>query len=195
MPKKIYHRQMPDKPVHVVFEHDGEKFYGVDLQEITSRGRWEEVRIAMEHYTTFRMTRDEVKKFQDSLIEIVNNPVGETPAAMHMHLSNKVTFAIKEWQTRDKMFFGENFVAHLAALIFFKLEDDIETGLEEDELYRRMDLFKKKVGVKALSMEPLQSALKQSTSSPVFSQTLLNKIGREWAIIRAQSQFWMEKEK
>ena len=181
---------MPDEPLHLVLKADGEKFYGTSLQATTSRGRYMAVQAAKELYATYRMTYDEMKDMQAKLIDLAEQPVDDNFGKAYMHLASTVQLAMKEWRNRDQLFFGENFVAQLAALLFFKLDDDITQEPEHAELLRRMEIFKKKGLPELILIEPLRSDLMSFGLSKNFSRKHLSAVRRDWAITRSQSQFW-----
>ena len=80
----------------------------------------------------------------DRLEAAAQNPKSDNALKEYQNLSELLQLWVNEFRQRKTLFADENFIYHVATMLFFKLDDNLDEGLDGGEIIRRMDLFKKK---------------------------------------------------
>lgn len=153
-----------DHPYELAFQVDGEKFYKfADLDHLTTYARYEYVQKYFEMFQ-LRLTPESLK----DLFEAISKAADQGKIGLCSKLAN-------EGYERSQHLSSLNAAYHVAAQVFFKLDDDLRNGIEGAELDRRVHLFKKKEVAEVLYIEPMASLCNYQPLIEVYGEAYLTK--------------------
>lgn len=153
-----------DHPYELAFQVDGEKFYKfADLDHLTTYARYEYVQKYFEMFQ-LRLTPESLK----DLFEAISKAADQGKIGLCSKLAS-------EGYERSQHLSSLNAAYHVAAQVFFKLDDDLRNGIEGAELDRRVHLFKKKEVAEVLYIEPMASLCNYQPLIEAYGEAYLTK--------------------
>lgn len=175
-----------DHPYELAFQVDGEKFYKfADLDHLTTYARYEYVQKYFEMFQ-LKLTPESLKDLfgaqmeisaetKNEMIELLAD--GDATGALQLAANRFELFGklASEGYERSQHLSSLNAAYHVAAQVFFKLDDDLRNGIEGAELDRRVHLFKKKEVAEVLYIEPMASLCNYQPLIEAYGEAYLTK--------------------